>query len=197
MHRVIGALATLVAAACLFSSSAFATVRAGDPGQLIQSVASDVHDVVMDCPASRRADGMRQVLRRDFDLPYIASAALGEHWDQANEQQKARILAAFETMQAKAYADRLGSFKSVSVLGVGQKEPGVWAVDSNLKLASGHSMKVEWEVRGTPQDLRISDVKVSGVSLFLTQRAAFQSYIRSHGGAVEPLVQVLEARAAR
>lgn len=77
------------------------------------------------------------------------------------------------------------------------KGPGVWLVDSQLNLAGGDSLKVGWEVRGDRQDLRISDIKVSGVSLFLTQRAAFQSYIQSHGGSVEPLVQVLEARAAR
>ena len=45
--------------------------------------------------------------------------------------------------------------------------------------------------------LRIADLKVSGVSMFMTRRADFNSYIQSHGGTVEPLVKVLEARAAR
>jgi phospholipid transport system substrate-binding protein len=50
-------------------------------------------------------------------------------------------------------------------------------------------------VRQGPSGLRISDVRVSGVSLFQTKRADYESYIQNHGGTVEPLIQVLEARA--
>jgi phospholipid transport system substrate-binding protein len=52
-------------------------------------------------------------------------------------------------------------------------------------------------VRDSGQGLRIADVRVAGVSMFMTKRADFNSYIQSHGGTVEPLVAALEARAAR
>ncbi len=195
MHRIIGALLALVAAAALFSMPASAA--SSDPSGLIQTVAVQVAGIAKAGAGPAREAAMREVLRRDFDLPYIASTALGPHWNEASAPQKARILAAFETTQARAYSDRLGGFTSVAISGVTPKAPGVWLVDSQLNLAGGDTLKVGWEVRGSGQDLRISDIKVSGVSLFLTQRAAFQSYIQSHGGAVEPLVQVLEARASR
>ena len=197
MHRVIGALLALCVAASLFSVPASARAGSSDPGQLIQSFAARVTEIARSPSAGDREAGMRQALRQDFDLPFIASTALGVHWNEASEPQKARLLTAFETMQARAYSDRLRGFSSVSIAGVTARSPGVWLVDSRLNLSDGHSVKVDWEVRGGNRDLRITDVKVSGVSLFLTQRAAFQSYIQSHGGDVEPLLQVLEARAAR
>jgi phospholipid transport system substrate-binding protein len=43
----------------------------------------------------------------------------------------------------------------------------------------------------------IADVKVEGVSMSMTMRSDFNSYIQSNAGDVEPLVRVLEARAAR
>ena len=44
---------------------------------------------------------------------------------------------------------------------------------------------------------RIVDVKVGGVSMVLTRRSEYNSYIRNHGGQVEPLIDELEARAKR
>ncbi len=197
MSRLFGVLMACAAMTAPFSLPASAAARANEPGQLIQAVGADVTQIVQTLSGAGREVAMRDVLHRNFDLPYVASSALGPHWNEASEVQRTRILAAFETTEAKAYADRLGTFQSVTVTGVTPKAPGVWSVDSNLNLASGKSMKVDWEVHRSGSELRISDVKVSGVSLFLTQRAAFKSYVQMHGGQVEPLVQVLEARASR
>ena len=45
--------------------------------------------------------------------------------------------------------------------------------------------------------LRITDVKVEGVSMVMTRRADFNSYIQQNGGKVQPLIDELESRAAR
>jgi phospholipid transport system substrate-binding protein len=129
----------------------------------------------------------------------MGSKALGTHWTQASEEQRMRFLAAVETSEARAYSERLGNFagSTVTVGNATARPDGTWMVDSSLTLASGQPLKLEWEVRANSQGLRIADVKVSGVSMFTTRRADYNSYIQSHGGTVEPLVKVLEARAAR
>jgi phospholipid transport system substrate-binding protein len=43
--------------------------------------------------------------------------------------------------------------------------------------------------------LRITDVKVEGVSMVMTRRSDFNSYIQTNGGKVQPLIDELEARA--
>ena len=50
-------------------------------------------------------------------------------------------------------------------------------------------------MRNDGQGPRIVDVKSEGVSMIMTRRADFISYIRNHGGQVEPLIEELEARA--
>ena len=52
-------------------------------------------------------------------------------------------------------------------------------------------------MRDSGQGPRIADVKIAGVSMFLTRRADFDSYIQRTGGTVEPLVEELEARVSR
>ena len=192
------AILLAAAAAAVFVLPAGA-VRAGGPAQLIETVVAQVSEIIKTTTGADREAAMRQVLRDKFDLPYMGSAALGAHWSQASEQQRARLLAAIETSEARAYSERLGMYKGATVI-VGTVTPrsgGVSIVDSNLKLANGQSIKLEWEVRDSGQGPRIADVKAAGVSMFTTRRSDFNSYIASHGGTVEPLVQVLEARNAR
>jgi phospholipid transport system substrate-binding protein len=40
-------------------------------------------------------------------------------------------------------------------------------------------------------------VKIEGVSMVMTRRSDFNSYIQNHGGKVESLIDELEARAKR
>ena len=73
----------------------------------------------------------------------------------------------------------------------------MFIVDSQLSQTNGQPIKLQWEVRDAGKGLRITDVKVEGVSMVMTRRSDFNSYIQSNGGTVEPLINELEARAAR
>jgi phospholipid transport system substrate-binding protein len=137
------------------------------------------------------------VLHDNFDLGYMARAALGAHWDAASEQQRTRFVAALEASEARAYTERLGKLASynVTVDRVTARADGGWTVDSS---ASGGLMpiKLAWDVRDSGQGPRIVDVKVSGVSMFATRQSEFNAYIRQTGS-IEPLVAALEAKASR
>jgi phospholipid transport system substrate-binding protein len=69
-------------------------------------------------------------------------------------------------------------------------------VDSKLsqKNPSDPPVKLQWEVRDTGQGPRIVDVKVEGVSMVMTRRSDFNSYIQNHGGQLDALIAELEAR---
>ena len=190
------AVATLFALPVAAGSAA---TRASDPSEFVQSVAADTMTIARAHDYVERDRAMRGVLHDDFDVPYMASTALGPHWSTASNQQQARILAAVESSEAHALGERLGSLPGAA-LKVGRAAStasGVWLVDSRLFVPGGPSIKIEWEVRDSGLGLRISDIRVEGVSQFRAHRADYQSYIRSHGGAVEPLVEALEARVGR
>ena len=158
-----------------------------------------VMGIVKTKPGAFDGAAFREVLRNNFDLPYMGRAALGTHWNDANDQQRARFLAALETAEVRAYSERLGKLAgfTLTITKVVSRPDGVWTVDSLLSHASGQSIKLEWEARDNGQGPRITDLRIAGVSTFQTKRAAFNSYIANNGGTVEPLVQELEARAAR
>ncbi len=186
----------LVAAAAMFAGvSVVRPAVAADPAQLVQSTAQQVIEIVKTKTGADRQAAILGVLQTSFDMPAMARAALGTHWNKATEQERARFLKAVATAEAKAYSERFGQYGG-QTLTIGKVTPrgnGATIVDSRLNQTTGQPIKLEWEVRGD----RITDVKVEGVSMVMTRRSDFNSYIQNHGGKVEPLVSELEARAAR
>jgi phospholipid transport system substrate-binding protein len=195
MRRLFGTLLAASAAAALFALP----VRAADPSKLIETVTTEVVEIVTTKTGADRQAAMRQVVQDNFDVPYMGRSALGTHWNQASEQQQARFLAAVETSEARDYSERLGKYAgtTVTIGKVTSRPNNVWIVDSRLNRTNGQPIKIEWQVHDRGQGLRIADVKVEGVSMFMTMRSDFNSYIQSNYGEVEPLVKELEARAAR
>ena len=189
---------------CLAVGAAAAFVSlpasAADPAQLIQSTATEAIDIIKQTtPGPARQAAIQRVLQNNFDLPYMGQTALGVNWNKANEAERVRFLKAAESAEARAYSERFGQYGGQTPT-VGQVTPranGLFIVDSQLSQTSGQPVKLQWEVRDAGRGLRITDVKVEGVSMIMTRRSDFNSYIQSHGGTVEPLITELESRATR
>lgn len=192
----------VAAATSVLAVPAFAQAPAPAPAsasKLIETVAAEVIEIVKSKTGEQRQAAMKQVMQAAFDLPYMTRSALGTHWKDASEAQRARFLTALETSEARAYSERFGQYagQTLSLGKVTQRPNGVTVVDSKLNQLTGQPIKLEWEVRDNGQGPRITDVKVEGVSLLMTRRSDFNSYIQSNGGTVEPLIKELEARASR
>ena len=186
----------LAAASSLFVALPVVTpALAVDPAQLVQNTAQQVIDIIKTKTGAARQAAILGVLQTSFDMPAMGRSALGTHWNQATEAERTRFLKAVATAEAKAYSERFGQYGG-QTLTVGKVTPranGVTIVDSRLNQTSGQPIKLEWEIRND----RITDVKVEGVSMVMTRRSDFNSYIQNNGGTVEPLIKELEARAAR
>jgi phospholipid transport system substrate-binding protein len=185
------------AAVALVAAPAFAN----DPAaELVSATAAQAIDIIKTTTAvPQRQTAIQQVLQTRFDLPYMAQTALGTHWAKATPEQQARFVRATETAEAKAYAERFGQYAG-QTLAIGKttaRPNGIFIVDSRLNQSNGQPIKLEWEVRQLPAGLRITDVKIEGVSMVMTRRSDFNSYIQQNGGKVQPLIDELESRAAR
>jgi phospholipid transport system substrate-binding protein len=185
------------AAAAVFALVAAPVMAADGPAQLIQSVADEVIGIVKQPKGAEREAAIGKTLTANFDMDYMGRAALGTRWDGTTEPERQRYLAAVVSAEAHAYSERFGQYAG-QTLTVGRVTPrsgGASVVDTKLNQSDGTPIAIQWEVRDTGQGLRITDVKVEGVSMVMTRRSDFNSYIQGHGGQVEPLIQELEKRA--
>jgi phospholipid transport system substrate-binding protein len=171
----------------------------GPAAQLIETVATEVIQLIKTTQGAQREAGIRAVLLKYFDLPYMGRAALATHWEATNPQQRERFLAAAVSAEARAYSERFGQYggQTLAVTSVSNRPNNVTVVASKLSQSNGQPISIQWEVRNSGQGLRITDVKIEGVSMVMTRRSDFNSYISSHGGKVEPLIDELELRAKR
>lgn len=197
MERTVPLLASrrvLFGIAVAAASTIALPAAAQDPAKLVERVAAQVIDIVKAKQGAARQAAVLQVLQTDFDLPYMGRSALGTHWNQATEEQRQRFLKAVATAEARAYSERFGQYagQTLTVGKVTNRANGVTVVDSRLNQATGQPIKLEWEVRND----RITDVKVEGVSMVMTRRSDFNSYIQNNGGKVDALIAEMEKRAA-
>jgi phospholipid transport system substrate-binding protein len=204
-RRLVFRLAAVVAMAFValpfglsLASLVVSPARAADPAsQLIDATVAEVIEIIKTKTGAARQAAIQQVLETKFDLPYMGQIALGTHWAKTTEEQRMRFLKATATAEAKAYSERFGQYagQTVNVGKMTTRPNGLFIVESRINQSNGQPIKLEWEVRQGAQGLRITDVKVEGVSMVMTRRSDFNSYIQSNGGKVQPLVDELEARA--
>jgi phospholipid transport system substrate-binding protein len=171
----------------------------GPAAQLIEKVAAEVIELVKKTQGPQREAGIRLVLENYFDLPYMGRQALATHWEATNPELRERFLKAVVSAEARAYSERFGQYggQTVNVIRVSTRPNGASAVDSKLNQSNGQPIAIQWEVRDSGQGLRITDVKIEGVSMVMTRRSDFNSYIQNNGGKVEALIGELEKRAGR
>lgn len=183
-------------AAAFLALPALAAEPAAD---LISSTFAEVVEIMKTKTGAARQAAIQQVLQTKFDLPFMGQSALGANWNKATEAQRTRFLKAVETAEARAYNERFGQYggQTLTVGKVTSRPNGAFIVDSRLNQTGGQPIKLEWEVRDAGRGLRITDVKIEGVSMVMTRRSDFTSYINNNGGTVEPLINELEARAAK
>lgn len=200
-RRSVLGLGTGAAAVALAGPGASlpAAAEQNSAAQLIQRTAGQVLDLVMTKTGAAREAGILRVLQTDFDLNYMARSALGLHWNQASPEQRERFLKVAANAEAHAYARRFGQYGG-QTLTVDRAMPmrrgdGISTVVSKLTQTDDEPLTIQWDVRDGAQGSRIVDVRVDGVSMVVTRRAEYNSYIQSHGGQVEPLISELEARA--
>lgn len=197
-RRDVLRLAALTAiGASSLSLSVSAQAADGPAATLIENVANKVIELIKSTkPGPSREAAFKQVLETDFDLNFMGRSALGSHWNQATPDEQQRFLKAAANAEAHAYSERFGQYlgQTLSVGRVSQRPNGVSVVDSKLNQSNGQPISILWEVRNEGGRPRITDVKVEGVSMVMTRRSDFNSFIQNHGGKVDALITELESR---
>ena len=197
-YRRVFLRAAAGAAATLIALPAVPAWAADPPAQLILDTSVDVVELMKAKTGIDRQTGFQHILETRFDLPYMGQMALGKYWEGTTPEQRVRFLKATASAEARAYAERFGQYggQSVTVNKVTPRASGGFEVDSQInQVNGGPPIKLKWEVQDRGNGLRITDVKVEGVSMVMTRRSDFSAYIQRNGGNAEALIQELEARA--
>ena len=152
---------------------------------------------VEDISKTERADRFRRLMNENFAIKGIAKFVIGRHWRKATESEKKEYLQLFEDLLVATYSDRFSKYSGEKLL-VNKSEvrgKGDALVHTiMIRVDGAKPLKVTWRVRGKNGIYKIVDIMVEGISMVVTQKSEFASFIQKNGGSLGPLLIELRKR---
>ncbi|MCG8507196.1 MAG: ABC transporter substrate-binding protein [Sphingomonadales bacterium] len=207
-HVWAAALILVWSAGAAAQSNAPYPSAADDPDAalvFIMELSNDAFDVLNDTNLTQdeRDDAFRGLMRRGFDVNYIARIVLRRHYKTAQQDQREAYKALFPEYIIRLYSDRLINFGDEQ-LEVSGTQPSSGKRDiyvrSRLIRPEGEPVAADWRVRRSRKtgELKIVDLKIEGVSMIKTQYDEFNAIISKSGfdGLLDELRSVTEPESA-
>ncbi len=142
----------------------------------------------------------RVLLNEGFNIPMLGRFVLGRYWRRASDKERKAFLVVFEDVIVQRFlpifAENSGERLSIGQIRPDPKNPALSTVTSRLLRPQGEPVRVEWRIRREADQYRIIDVVAEGVSIAITLRSEYSSFIRQHGGDVGVLIESLRQKIA-
>jgi phospholipid transport system substrate-binding protein len=152
----------------------------------------------------KRRDEFRSLFREGFAINGIARFVLGRYWRSAPEACRTEYMALFEDVTVNTWAERFSEYSGQEF--TVQDAVNTPSADKDERAAIVRSLffsdpntpiRIDWRVASRGDIYKITDVSIEGVSMATTQRDEFSSVIRSNGGQIKPLLDILRKKRDR
>jgi phospholipid transport system substrate-binding protein len=181
------------------SAPAMAAASAGDAAAFVKNIGDHLVSII-NAPgeARQKHEQIAAVIESAVDVDGIARFCLGRFWPRATPDQQRDFIQAFRSMLVTNIAQKLGDYRGVRFsVGRSQRRDTGDVVTTTIERPSEQPSHVEWlvtQVGGTP---KIEDMVAEGVSMRITQRNDYESFLSKNGGNIVQLIRALQQRAAQ
>ena len=181
--KVLGMVAMLALAG--WSSPGMAAT-AGSAGATVQNLYSSLLMTMKSgavLGGSGRYTQLAPVIRRSFDLPFMARLAFGAGWSGLTPAQQQQVTESYGRYMSAVYADRFDSYhgQKLDVTGERQDPYGV-VVTSKIIKADGDPVEVDYLMRQEGGSWLIGDIYLDGtISEVATHRSEFADILQRQG----------------
>jgi phospholipid transport system substrate-binding protein len=145
---------------------------------------------------SGRYARLAPIVKRLFDLPWMARLAVGPGWASLSPAQRQQVVRAFGRYVSATYADRFDRYsgEDLQVLGAAPAATGGIIVDTRIVKSDGDPVAIDYLMRRGEEGWQVADVYLDGtISQLATQRSEFSAILRRRG--VDGLVAALNDKA--
>lgn len=138
----------------------------------------------------------KKLLDSKFDIKTIGQFALGIHWRNVSDSEKAEYLELFEKMVVNVYARRFNEYQGqkFEITGASKRGKRDYSVSSLILPPQGQKgpkVSVDWRLRNKGGSLKVIDISVEGISMIMTQRDDFAAVMQKGQGDIEFLLTEL------
>jgi phospholipid transport system substrate-binding protein len=182
----------------LFAWGMAATPRADaadDPKAFVQDIGDQVVKVLQqNLPREKAGEQLNAIWLQAFDVDGIGRAVLGKNWKKATDEQRKTYMELFPKYVAKLYAIQFSDYagQTFAVKGSKPTADGTTTVNAEIDQPNGEPIKLDFIVQTGGPVMKVTDVKVEGVSLLVTKRSEFDSVVAQRG--IDGLIQALRQK---
>ena len=175
---------------------------AAQPAEIVDELDAALTEVMKngeELGYSGRFEQLEPIIRRLFDLDFMAEKIAGRHWKTMTPEEQARLVDTFSRYTIANYAGRFSAWSGQEFRRLGEEPAarGTVVVRTELLDPDGENVKLDYRLRRTPaRGWQIVDIYFNGtVSELALRRSEYSSLIKREG--VPALLTALDERIAK
>ncbi len=187
----------LLAAALLIPLAARAqTAEPAKAADFVRQAGAELAAVVAGAasPADKAAR-LTPYLARVVDEDGVGRFCLGRYWQTATPEQRTEYLRLFRLQLLQGVVQRLGDYQAgaikITINTPVQKADGIY-VPTIVEREGSKPVNITWMVEANGGTMQIGDVTAEGMSLRMTERSDYASFLQHNNGDVGALIAALK-----
>jgi phospholipid transport system substrate-binding protein len=144
---------------------------------------------------SGRFTQLAPVIRRSFDIAWMARLSVGPSWSTLTDAQRQQMTESYGRYISAIYADRFDGYAGQRFEMIGeQPAPAGVMVKSQITKANGEPIRIDYLLRHSNDSWLISDIYVDGaISEVAMRRSEFAAIVKNEG--IDGLITALNRKA--
>lgn len=191
-------LAVLAALPVVAAAGPSRAAAVADPRAFIQNLADTAMNTVAvgGLSDAERAERIRGLFVKTFDLNEIGKFVLGRYWRAATPAQQQEFLRLFEDIQVYTWTLRFRDYsgETLEIVGVTPDGERGTLVESRIQRNRQPPIAVQWRLRQQEDGPKVVDIVVEGVSMAITHRSDYTSALQGQGGRVDGLLDIMRRK---
>jgi len=192
MKKYLMPIVVFVGAMCL-SVSAHAEINAAQAEAFVQKTTQEGLVEIINANVSKAEKDQRfkALFNQALDLDFIGKFVLGRYWRTATPAQQKEFISVYRELNTKTWSQRFDDFKGKKFVFKGTS-PSTSAdqifVNSEVPMDQGNPAAVVWRVKEKNGTFKIVDIIIENVSLAITARNEYTTYINKSKTGVDGLI---------
>lgn len=192
-------LFSVLTALLLTVTSANAEINAQKAEDFVKNVTKQGIEEIINSDVSQAEKDQRfaKLFNEYLDLDFIGRFVLGRYWKTANPKQRIEFVNVYRELNIKTWSKRFDEFKGKTFVFNGtspsSSENQIF-VNSVVPMDQGAPAKVVWRVKETNGQFKVVDIIIENVSLAITARNEYTSYIRKSPNGLDGLISDLKKK---
>src|SRR5215208_38380 len=176
-----------------------AASSAMDPTAIVTDVGTQgIQSLGQAATSAERIARLGRLFQQEFDINGIGLFALGGYRRVATPAEQQEFFRLYPEFTVRAFQARLNNYQGAPFRVTGRRMVGNETVaNSEILPTSGGRVQLDWHLADNGGQYRVSDVTIGGMSMKVTLRDQFASWIETNGGRVNALLAVMRQQIAR